>query len=238
MKENLKNYFFWITAIIEAILIGILLCLVFCFFEKGSKIEFREMAALAVIIIWIGVVILYLSWAIYFYNINLGITDKDWNDIENARFTDNKLDEPPQNPNSESTLGLPPGTIRGIIAMSLLVGGFAVSIIYFGNKNIAKDNEILVDNLEFFKTAFLMMIAFYFGQKSLESIWPPAKKEGTLAGGNVGNGGNAGEGANGGNPGNGGNAGNVNNGGDAGGGSNNSQSENTNQPNGNPAVNP
>jgi hypothetical protein len=33
-----------------------------------------------------------------------------------------------------------------------------------------KENSFIVDNFDFIKTAFLMMIAFYFGHKSLELI--------------------------------------------------------------------
>ena len=33
-----------------------------------------------------------------------------------------------------------------------------------------KENTLIVDNFDFIKTAFLMMIAFYFGHKSLELI--------------------------------------------------------------------
>jgi len=43
-------------------------------------------------------------------------------------------------------------------------------LVSFNTKNIVKDNETFIDNFDFFKNAFLMMIAFYFGQKSLETL--------------------------------------------------------------------
>ena len=118
----------------------------------------------------VGILVAYYAWAIYFYNINFGITDKDWDDIETSRNTRNKIEEPVENPNSEETFGLPPGTVRGTIALTLLVGTLAMVLISFGKESVVKDNEVFVDNFDFFKTAFLMMIAFYFGQKSLEYL--------------------------------------------------------------------
>lgn len=169
--DSVKKYFFRITAGIEAILGAILLCLVLVFFIKHS-IDLRTMVALALIIVWFGIVIMYLSWAIYFYNVNMGLTDTDWKHIFATRGTDNPIAEPDVNPNSDQSMGLPSGTIRAIIALTLLVAVLALAIIYFGVDRSVKENEILVDSLDFFKTAFLMMIAFYFGSKSLEILKP------------------------------------------------------------------
>jgi hypothetical protein len=174
-KDNTKKYFFRITAGIEAVLLIILLILVyFCLFRH--TIDVRTMLALALMIIWFGIVILYLSWSTYYYNINMGITDADWKTIEEARFTSTPMNEPTDNPNSDQSLGLPPGTIRAIIALTLLVAVLSLAIIYFGNEKILRENEIFIDSLDFFKTAFLMMIAFYFGSKSLEILKAPDNK--------------------------------------------------------------
>jgi hypothetical protein len=177
-KDSTKKYFYRITACIEGILGIILVILILVFFIKHS-IDLRTMLALALIIIWFGIVIIYLSWSIYYYNINMGITDADWKSIEDARFTSTPMTEPKDNPNSDQSLGLPPGTIRAIIALTLLVAVLALAIVYFGNERTVQENEFFIDSLDFFKTAFLMMIAFYFGSKSLEFLKPPETKKGT-----------------------------------------------------------
>ncbi|MEI7662694.1 MAG: hypothetical protein WCK34_10865 [Bacteroidota bacterium] len=173
--DNTRKYFFRVTAGIEVILGAILLCLVFVYFFKHS-IDLRTMIALSLIIIWFGVVIMYLAWAIYFYNVNMGLTDDDWLHIAATRLTGNPVTGPEENPNSDQSMGLPTGTVRAIIALTLLVAVLALVIIYFGNERSVRENEFLVDSLDFFKTAFLMMIAFYFGSKSLEFLKPSSGK--------------------------------------------------------------
>jgi len=84
--------------------------------------------------------ICYYVWALYFYNINLGWSDDKW-----TRFRGQKEDAsdttaaPNENPHSEETLGLPPGTVRGTIALTLLVGGLALTI--------ATDNSVAPDRV-------------------------------------------------------------------------------------------
>ena len=177
-NDSIKKYFFRITAGIEGVLGALLICLFLVHFIQHS-IDLRVVLALALIIIWVGVVILYLSWAIYYYNVNMGLTDDDWKDIVMARFTGNPMKEPEVNPNSDQSMGLPTGTIRAIIALTLLIAALALAIVYFGNDRSVKENEFFVDSLDFFKTAFLMMIAFYFGSKSLEFLKPPVDKSKT-----------------------------------------------------------
>ena len=145
----------------------------------GNPDDFFNMIALAVIIVWFGILTGYYAWAIYFYNINLGLTDEDWAEIrERKKYNPEGVDEPKQNPNINQTLGLPTGTVRGTIALTLLVGGVAMTIAGLGMEHILEPNAFLVDNFEFFKTAFLMMIAFYFGNKSLELLRKEKPKDG------------------------------------------------------------
>ncbi|HEY4785588.1 MAG TPA: hypothetical protein VIH57_06045 [Bacteroidales bacterium] len=164
-KERIGRYFFYITIAIELILMYFL----FLTFKNSSD-ELLKSLAIGIVILWVGILVAYYSWAIYFYNINLGITDKDWDDIEQRRGTPDAIKEPEGNPNSEQTFGLPPGTVRGSIALTLLIVTIAMILVSFNTKNIVKDNETFIDNFDFFKNAFLMMIAFYFGQKSLETL--------------------------------------------------------------------
>ena len=125
--------------------------------------------SMILMIIWIGIMIAYLAWAIYFYNINHGLTNEDWALIKIKK----RFDQIPKgNPHMGETLGLPNGTVRGLIAITLLVGGFAMMIASLGKSNEHDVNKIFVDNLDFFKTGFLMMIAFYFGNKALTYLKP------------------------------------------------------------------
>ena len=89
------------------------------------------------------------------------LKDKESDSAENA---------PKDNPHKTESLGLPNGTVRATIAISLMVGGLAMMIASLGMPDRLKTNEFFIDNFEFFKTAFLMMIAFYFGNKSLDFL--------------------------------------------------------------------
>lgn len=129
--------------------------------------------AVSVIIAWILYLIAYYIWAIYFYNVNQGWTDDDW---EKHKEKTSELsgmpteEEPDGNPNKGESLGLPPGTVRATLALTLLVGGLAMLIASFSFKSTYPANQLFVDNFEFIKTGFLMMIAFYFGAKSLDIL--------------------------------------------------------------------
>lgn len=166
-KEKIGRYFFFVTLGVEIILLTFLF---YTYFQKNIDIYNR--LSISLVILWVGILVAYYSWAIYFYNINYGLTYKDWEKIEEKKDAGNAVDEPDENPNSEQTFGLPPGTVRGTIAITLLIGALAMIIVAFGRGNVIKENEVFVDTFDFFKTAFLMMIAFYFGQKSLEYLLP------------------------------------------------------------------
>ncbi len=145
--------------------------------------KFLVNLAITIIISWIILLICYYAWALYFYNINMGWSDDRW-----TRFRQEQEDptvEPDarnKNPHDEQTLGLPPGTVRGTIALSLLIGALSLTIASFGMENATKPNLILIDNFDFYKKAFLMMIAFYFGTKSLEILQQGDSKSSTTTG--------------------------------------------------------
>lgn len=139
-------------------------------FLFAPKESFFFVLAAAIVVSWVLMLTLYYVWAIYFYNINLGWTDKDWSDHASKVMADPHATAPEENPNNEETLGLPAGTVRGTIALSVLVGGLAMLIASLAIPGTYSENEFLVDNFEYIKTAFLMVIAFYFGSKSLELI--------------------------------------------------------------------
>ena len=105
------------------------------------------------------------------------------NDIK-KKHTREGVEERTVNTNKDETLGLPPGTIRGTLALTLLMGALAMTISALGMENTLEENTFLVDNFNFLKTAFLMMIAFYFGNKSLEKInWSGPRIRGREAAG-------------------------------------------------------
>lgn len=174
--NTLKSMFgtkkWWINALFIALfgVVEILIIAMMGWVIFNFRTEVPKLVAMEIILLWLGVLIGYLAWAIYFFNINLGLTDQDWKDIRDRKADGEDVNEPTTNPNSEETLGLPKGTIRGVVALTMLVGGLALTIYSFGIDPTTAGSSFVVDHLEFFKTAFLMMIAFYFGNKSLEIL--------------------------------------------------------------------
>jgi len=176
-KRFLNRLFIGLLCLIEVILLGAIAYIVIQF-VKGPGEEVYNYIALGLMLIWFGVLVAYYAWAIYFYNINLGLTNEDWAEIrERRQYTPEGVqDGPIENPNINNTLGLPTGTVRGTLALTLMMGGLAMTIAALGMENLIKENTFLIDNFDFFKTAFLMMIAFYFGSKSLEMLGYKSKR--------------------------------------------------------------
>jgi glucan phosphoethanolaminetransferase (alkaline phosphatase superfamily) len=130
----------------------------FCFVFAPRENFFFNLAA-AMVVSWTLILTLYYVWAIYFYNINRGRT-----------FVHGTVLHHDTNPNSEETLGLPPGTVRGTLALSVLVLAMAMMIASLAMPASMKESEVMIDHFEFLKTGFVMVIAFYFGTKSLEIL--------------------------------------------------------------------
>ena len=176
--EKAKKYKRWLNwlliiaiALMELILIDLVIIVTFNALCDTCEIELLYKAiAIDIILLWIGLLIGYYTWAIYFYNINLGLTNEDWAEIRHKQQEGDIIDVRSENPHSTETLGLPDGTIRGTLALSLAVGALALLIASFGVDNTMPLNQLFVDTFDFFKTAFLMMIAFYFGNKSLQYL--------------------------------------------------------------------
>jgi hypothetical protein len=129
-----------------------------------------KMISINILLIWIGVLIGYYTWVIYFFNINLGLTNEDWAEIREKEQNGEPVEVRKENPHGNQTLGLPEGTIRGTLALSLAVGAMAMLVASLGIDHTMSANELFIDTFDFFKTAFLMMIAFYFGNKSLQYL--------------------------------------------------------------------
>jgi hypothetical protein len=133
---------------------------------------------LLMMVIWLAVFMIYFVWSVYHYNINFGITDGEWAEIAEAKRQGRNLElenpalqirEPKYNPYRSQTFGLPPGTVRGMIAFTLLFGGISLLVASMGTDEINPEiMQLRIQQFEFFETAFLMMIAFYFGDRSLK----------------------------------------------------------------------
>ena len=140
--------------------------------------ELFKALGLLVIIVWACLFIRYFVWAVYFYNINYGWTDKDWDrhfdakrrKQKNLPYNEEDLEAPKFNPYRSQTFGLPIGTVRGMITLTLLFGAVGLLIASFGADSELSHDSFFWDHFEFFKTAFLMMIAFYFGDRSLKTL--------------------------------------------------------------------
>ncbi len=165
MKKNLSGL------VIVGIFLAIILVahfLIFWMFKTDKSLYYN--IAVSIIIAWLCILIGYYVWAIKFYNIEKGKTDEHKQIIADNIAAGNASVDDLENPHMEETLGLPAGTIRGTIALSLVVAGLALSIASLSMDSTILPGKLFVDNFEFIKNAFLMMIAFYFGAKSLEVL--------------------------------------------------------------------
>ena len=175
-----KFFFYGIRAIIFiTLMIGIWGIYTLMSSSDCPSCAVYQAVGLGLIIVWACIFLSYFIWAIYFYNINLGLTEEDWDRIKQAKESKRSGDyyseediaeEPAYNPYKDETFGLPPGTVRVMIAFTLLFGALAMLIVSIGMNNEINRDSIFFDQYEFFKTAFLMMIAFYFGTRSLQYL--------------------------------------------------------------------
>jgi hypothetical protein len=170
-KQLLNKLFIGLMGLLELIILGAIVHIIIQFIKDPGD-DLYNLTALGILLLWFGILTAYYAWAIYFYNINLGLTNEDWAEIrETKRHTpEGAIDVPSENPHINETLGLPTGTVRGSLALTLMVSALAMTIASLGMPSEVKENTFIVDNFDFIKTAFLMMIAFYFGNKSLELI--------------------------------------------------------------------
>lgn len=180
--DSMSRFFFWGIRVIILILLLLGALGVYMVFQTntGDEAVFKAIG-LGIITLWACIFLSYFIWAVYYYNINLGMTDEEWNKIYQAKedksngnfYSQEDIDaEPEYNPYKDETFGMPNGTVRGMIAFSLLFGAIAMLVVSFGMSNEIDPNSFFWDQYEFFKTAFLMMIAFYFGSRSLQYLRP------------------------------------------------------------------
>lgn len=174
-KDYTKSFYYIIGYLSWIFLIFGILSAVLIFFSTG---DIFKATAVIFLLVWLIVFLRYFVWAVYHYNINYGLTSNDWVKIAEARekklrgedIDEKETEEPAYNPYRSQTFGLPPGTVRGMIAFTLLFGSITILVASMGMGAGDLQNSLIRDQFEFFKTAFLMMIAFYFGDKSLKFL--------------------------------------------------------------------
>lgn len=184
-----KSIFFGSVNVLSVLLlaVGFAGAFLLIFSNDGSSHTY-EAIGLLIIVIWAIIFLRYFIWAVYFYNINYGLTDHDWARIFKAKEDMDKgltVDPedavgPDHNPYRSQTFGLPPGTVRGMIAFTLLFGAIGMLVVSMGMNDRIEEDSFFWDHFEFFKTAFLMMIAFYFGERSLKYLqkrWPANRQK-------------------------------------------------------------
>jgi hypothetical protein len=145
-------------------------------FNMLKGIPVYEKLALIVILAWVALLIAYYAWQIYFYNYNYGKSSAFWKRFVELSMADDRKSEaqlykefaaPDKNPFQDQTFGLPPGTVRGTMALTVLVGGLCLLILAIGGSDLF-NQPAFERQLNFFEQAFLMVIAFYFGTKGFE----------------------------------------------------------------------
>ncbi len=162
--------------------------------------QFVLIIAGALLLIWIVMVIVYLVWAIHRYNSNYGLSNHEWKILHPYMYADENerdeyiklknqimvekqnmagdtelvtapIEEPDENPYKLDSFGLPPNTIRGIIALTAL-------FLFILMEGINYFSTIAVeDNFKELILALQMVIAFYFGSRAIEVFKARSEKQ-------------------------------------------------------------
>lgn len=180
-RNPMYNFFFYGIRIIILItlLVGLWGIYTLMMESDCASCAVFQAVGMGLVIIWACIFLSYFIWALYYYNINFGLTEEEWDKIKEAKekkrkgdhYLEEDIDDKPlENPYKDETFGLPPGTVRGMIAFTLLFGALAMLVVSIGMSNEISPNSLFYDQYDFFKTAFLMMIAFYFGTRSLQYL--------------------------------------------------------------------
>lgn len=133
---------------------------------------------------WIAVVVAYFWWAIRHYNLNWGLSPEEWKILHPETYCKDKTEietylqrrldlekrtgkplvEPTANPYEKDSFGLPPGTVRGALALSILMAFLLIQAVGLISP------EILQGNFEQLNSVFKMVMAFYFSARALEVL--------------------------------------------------------------------
>ena len=133
-------------------------------FQKAKRIAFW------VITFWLFLIIGLFVMLFARYHFYGGLRPRQYFDLVNKIKNDDtipwneKATHYPQNTYHDQTLGLPKGTVRGVLTLTLLVANCLVLYV----STYSPPGSHYRENTEFITTAFLMMIAFYFGSKAVD----------------------------------------------------------------------
>ena len=138
--------------------------------ENKSTYDFLLVLSLGIICLWLIVAIVLIIIVYRRYNVFCGFCKKKYYKIIKSIENDDTIPiherakHYPCNPYRDETLGLPRGTIRGFLTITLLVGNLLLLWISF----YAPPTTLFSNRVEFITSAFLMMIAFYFGSRAVD----------------------------------------------------------------------
>ena len=95
------------------------------------------------------------------------------------KFTLGKWDAKNPNPYSGETLGLPKGTLRGILTLTIMFVAILLEIFTLNNPDYER-------HISQFLTAFQMVIAFYFGGQVMSQLTAAETKKTEMISENLG----------------------------------------------------
>jgi len=149
-----------------------------------------EIVGATVLIGWLGLLVVYLGWAVLRYNVNYGLSDHEWKVLHPELYAGKKelqryqqlheqwaerrrkgggvpgpeeLTAPTGNPYAGESFGLPPGVVRGMLALTALVMFLVIEVINVFRPDTEKRFDQLI-------TAFMMVLAFYFGSRAVGAL--------------------------------------------------------------------
>ena len=123
-----------------------------------------------VMCLWFFVMTILLFWGLNRFHFTAGLGKEKYAELVAIIDHDEEIpiherqDYYPKNPYQNESFGLPKGTIRGFLTLTLLVMNcFVIYMSLF-----APPGRLYDDRIEYLTTAFLMMIAFYFGSRAVD----------------------------------------------------------------------
>jgi len=186
--ENIKkiNFSGWLIIVVIVLFIVMMFRGIDGIANEGpnSTGQIYKAIGFGMIMVWVCIFICYFIWAVFYFNVNKGYNSDKRKRVKEAKLNRSKglpyrledIEEAKDNPYKDETFGFPRGTVRGMIAFTLLYGAIALVIVSFGMTDEPSTNNLFASEIDFFKKAFLMMIAFYFGSHSLEYLYPKDSK--------------------------------------------------------------
>ncbi len=163
----------------------------FSFSAQSHQFQFVAYLISTLLLVWVIGMVNHLRKMVVYYNENYGLSEDEWKMVspemyakdekekadllakkaemiqaagENTNHIQHLLNPPTENPHKNDSFGLPPGTIRGVIALTILIlfVGFEILNLFSTINLETRFSELI--------TAFQMIIAFYFGSKAIDVL--------------------------------------------------------------------